>query len=497
MFGRSNRKLMIYGVAIVLMLICSGYTSPLYPHYIGVDSSIFLTIAKGMVNGKMPYVDLFDHKGPVFFSMEALGYFLGGRTGVFLFQCVLFCIDLFFIDRIARLFRSDFLTATAAFASLFFTLFQYGDLTEEFSTPLILSAMYFELKFLKSDKALHEPGFSFFYGIILGLLAFIRLNNAVIHCMLIFCIVLVLAGRKQYRNLVQNIHFGILGLAAVAIPVCLYYYMHGALYDMLYGTFLHNLGYTKNSSHISMLSNPLKYLLLFMPGICSLSVFLYKWKKEGGRVYVSLFFTTVLTYGLLVYTNAFRHYFMLGVPLFSAAAAVIGGETSLISALRPMKDRFLRKGKSKPYASYIVSSLLTAVTICYMAVSAFSVWEPVYWTYLSDRAFSEYSQIQTGVSIIPEEERGSVIAYNVQAGFYYHADILPCYRYFALQKWMTTERLNVSSIFMDYIKTSHPLWVITYAGESDEELLNILRGNYTPVFSDDQYLIYRYQAQKN
>ena len=33
--------------------------------------------------------------------MEALGYLFGGRTGVFIFQCLLFLVDLFLIEKIS------------------------------------------------------------------------------------------------------------------------------------------------------------------------------------------------------------------------------------------------------------------------------------------------------------------------------------------------------------------------------------------------------------
>lgn len=69
--GTFQKIIFLLFVCLVFMLICAGFTSPLYPHYTGLDSSVFLTVAKGIVNGRIPYVDLFDHKGPVFYWMEA------------------------------------------------------------------------------------------------------------------------------------------------------------------------------------------------------------------------------------------------------------------------------------------------------------------------------------------------------------------------------------------------------------------------------------------
>ena len=37
------------------------------------DSSVFLYIGKRMLEGKLPYRDLFDHKGPILYLIEVLG----------------------------------------------------------------------------------------------------------------------------------------------------------------------------------------------------------------------------------------------------------------------------------------------------------------------------------------------------------------------------------------------------------------------------------------
>lgn len=42
-------------------------TSWLYPYYFGGASAQFLTMGKAWYLGKLPYVDMFDHKGPFIF----------------------------------------------------------------------------------------------------------------------------------------------------------------------------------------------------------------------------------------------------------------------------------------------------------------------------------------------------------------------------------------------------------------------------------------------
>ena len=56
-------------------------TSPLFSGW-GYDSAMFQTMGKYWAEGYLPYVDLYDHKGPMIFFLNALGYALNGRNGV-------------------------------------------------------------------------------------------------------------------------------------------------------------------------------------------------------------------------------------------------------------------------------------------------------------------------------------------------------------------------------------------------------------------------------
>ena len=454
---------------------------------------MFLTIAKGVVNGKIPYLDIYDHKGPVYFWIYAAGYFAGGRTGVFVLQCLVLFADLLLLERIADLFHADPNALIPSFLALFFAMFEHGGLTEEFSMPLILAGMYYELRFLMSGEEKHTPGTAFLYGLLLGLLSFIRLNNAIILCSLLLCIMIILVQRKQWKNLLVNLLCGVLGIAVIAIPVCLYYASHDGLYDMLYGTFLHNLVYAKNNTHYPILSSSFLYfMVLFLPAFYAVGIFWKKWKTERNRTYSSLLFAAIVTYAMLAYTNVYLHYFVLGIPIVITAAAANGG-ISLESLRGNSNSHVESKGSGMKGRTKFSVMALTGITALYMLLSVLRACAPVYKTYLSDIALREYEQVQKGVSVIPEEERDSVIAYNVLGTFYFHADIIPCYRYFTLQKWMTTEKVNVNREFMRYVSEEHPLWVVISADEDNKTLRKILDAAYTCKWSDEAYSYYRYQ----
>lgn len=493
---RILRVLGLFIVSSVLMLVCSGFTSPLYPHYIGLDTAVFFTVARGFVKGKVPYADLFDHKGPIFYLMYSVGYFIDGRTGVFLLQCVLLFADLLLIRRIAVLFHAEMHALMIPFMAFFCYMFEHGGLTEEFSMPFILAGMYLELRFLVSGKEKHAPGVAFLYGIVLAALAFIRLNNAVVVCALLLAIMIILVSKKQWTNLLVNLICGLAGIVVVSCPVFLYYYSRNAMNDMIYGAFLHNLIYAKNNTHYPILSSSLPYfLILFLPGLYATGIFWKKWRSERNRTYGAMLFTAVLTYAMLAYTNVYLHYFMLGIPVVIVAAATEGRRP--FTSIRDKVVRiFTRKEGFGILRTEFASFALTGITAVYLLLAGFSACAPIYKTYLTDIARNEYEQVQEGVSIIPEEERDSVIAYGILANYYYHAGIIPCYKYFTLQKWLTTEKVNVNQEFMTYLEDEHPLWVIISADEENKMIRNILDNNYICRKSDEKYSYYRYRDSK-
>ena len=68
-----KRCLLIYCflTAALVLLFCSK-SSPLYPMNDWVDVQCFMTLGKGMLNGLVPYVDLYEQKGPVLYFSYAI-----------------------------------------------------------------------------------------------------------------------------------------------------------------------------------------------------------------------------------------------------------------------------------------------------------------------------------------------------------------------------------------------------------------------------------------
>ena len=82
---KAARGLLFLLSALMGVALFTESTSPLFSGW-GYDSAMFQTIGKYWVEGYLPYVDLYDHKGPMIFFINALGYGLGGRNGVYIIQ---------------------------------------------------------------------------------------------------------------------------------------------------------------------------------------------------------------------------------------------------------------------------------------------------------------------------------------------------------------------------------------------------------------------------
>lgn len=70
-------------LSFVFVSIFCPVSSPITICYTG-DSSIFMTMGRLFIDGKIPYVDFFDHKGPVIILIEAFGQILPHSEPVFL-----------------------------------------------------------------------------------------------------------------------------------------------------------------------------------------------------------------------------------------------------------------------------------------------------------------------------------------------------------------------------------------------------------------------------
>ena len=471
----------------LVMLAWSAYDSPLYPLYTSGDSSIFMLIGKGITEGKIPYKDLFDHKGPVLFWIEALGWAIGGRTGIWLIETLCAVSSVLLIMQICRKLNADFLVPTIGTAIVYLSIFGRGNLCENYSLPLVYLSLLFVVKYYKLGITPHPPAYAYIYGICFGLLAFIRVNNATVICAFILVIMIRLIAAKEFGNLAANLFSGLLGILTVAAPICLYFYLYGALEDMIFCTFTYNFIYTTKIVALSG-EGLLGKAVTFMPITFTTVYFGHKWLtrdvREHGQVfYVSFFSVSAMYLAELLYTNMSGNYHTPALPLYSVFLA------TAFPVFRPGELKHVLK--ERKFGVWAAGAVL--ITCLFLRSCLYNLGAPIYRHYLTDACSSRYKDVQECIAVIPEEERDSVIGYEISTSWYIDSGITPCYKYYSMQHWWSQDDYDVNQAFLDYVSEVHPLWIITGTGLREGELYEILQDNYRLV-TEGRWDYYRYNG---
>lgn len=481
-----NICLMIF-LFISGMLFCSCYTSPLYPNFLGWDSAIFSLMGRSILSGKTLYTDLFDHKGPIIFLINALGHLLGGRSGIFLLQCISGSVTVCLMYFTGKILRPNgtyhsFLECLSLFFPallLFFYTFESGNLTEEYSLPFIALSCYFFIKYcIRSEQQpAHPPLYAFVYGICLAVLALLRLNNAVTVCAGILYIALYLCSQKQWRNLFHNLLLGLLGLAVVIGPTLLVCWRNGSLEEMIYATFLHNFVIAGNTAHVPFLTNWKLFMTLYLPFLVCLVLFFFRWIRQKKLCVLDGLLLCILIFnGLcLLIANRFPHYFTILVPVY------------LLFLFRYL-----------PFSQKRDALLLCFVLLCTLPSIRFTcsrVASNLEEVYIDGNP--RYTVVAADSGIIPEDENDSVIGFEVSACDYLALDIIPCYKYYTLQQTWSITTPHILPDFLKWVSDNQPIWLLTSTEALPEEMQALLDASYSFYAKNDYIVFYRLNIPGN
>ena len=131
------RIILLSVLSFCYLLFFSVTLSPLMnSDELGMDSSMFELMGLAVLKGYIPYVDLFDHKGPLLYFIEAIGQWLiPGKMGLFLLQALSLSIIVNLWFSIAKMF-TDYIKSYLCVVLMFFSyhiISIEGNLTEDWS----------------------------------------------------------------------------------------------------------------------------------------------------------------------------------------------------------------------------------------------------------------------------------------------------------------------------------------------------------------------------
>ncbi len=210
----------------------------------GHDSGIFLYFGQQILRGAVPFRDLWDHKPPLIFYLDALGLLITQRSlwGVWLLEFAsLGLASIFGYLALRQVFPRwvAFLAATAAVVHTVFFL-EGGNLTEEFALPLQMAALY--LAFRGADA----PGANrrmFINGVLFGLALSLKQTMVGVWAALAVAYLLsILVG--QTVGLWRRLAWAAVGAFVAVAGWVAFFAAHGALAEFWSVAYLFNFLYS-------------------------------------------------------------------------------------------------------------------------------------------------------------------------------------------------------------------------------------------------------------
>jgi hypothetical protein len=457
---QSYKDIYIYVSFIVISFLFlashSLNTSPFYIGY-GGDSANYLVMGKMLLAGKVPYIEFFDHKGPMMIFIEALGQWLiPDRMGLFIMQIINLTLILFITFNTGRLFLNKINSFTISMLTLLFLAFtiEGGNLTEEYSLLFTTLALYITLKFqLSTDKLNLSPNnkvvplHMVLLGICGAVLLWIRLNNMGVVCACTIFIFIVSIKNKDWKGVRDLILYFIVGMLIVTLPLLFYFFLNYALWDMIFAAFIYNfkyVGINESPSPFDSIVTTFFYILkAWMPFVVLLiGALAYYLKKE--KDYKVILLSTLLFIFGYVTTHigaAYYHYMTLNIP------CLILGLLYLFAVVFNNSDKKL-----------ISKILLVIISIILAAYTGYRFQSH---GALGNGDKSYIDQSKDIISHIPENERNSIYAYQTMTRFHASSGTFPYYKYFMMQEWQGKYNPQLLADINDMLENNSPKWVIT------------------------------------
>ncbi len=462
------------------VLIASYSTSPLYPGYFGYDSAQFQLLGKCWTEGIIPPLDIFDHKGPFIFFVNAIGYYISNSScGILFVQFVFFTSTLIFLYKIATEYtKNNFLIFVAIFIVVIFlsTSYEGGNLTEEYCLPFLCFSVYCQIKYLNSHTTIHPASYSILYGVTFGICLCTRVTNAIMVCSGMTVIFTLLFFKRHYKNLVCNFLYFIVGVLFVCAPFCIYYFEKDGLYEAFYCAIIANLEYKKYMTSWligAKKSNCLDYYNIFFPSYCLFfaSFFVYFRKKYKLICYFCL--ASLLESYLFLSGALYPHYAMIATPQLLLLLC----ELILAIKIKSLKN----------FLSYLL------FLYCTLFIVVFSIRNISYFINKSNRIYMqcyqngyEYEELISAIN-----KKDNFVAYGGDSlvQVYIKNKINPCYRYYILQEWHSQKIPKIKNEIIKSYSTCKALWILS---DNNTTLIqNILDAHYVLANSTKRYKLWR------
>lgn len=502
--------LLALSASFFLLLFFQSSTSPLSGTY-GADSAIFATIGRAWTQGMIPYLDTYDHKGPVVFAINALCYLFGnGRLNLFLLEVIAFAADLMLCYKISRFFVDNKFAFwnCVFFIGFFIATAEGGNLTEEWSLPFDLCVLYLALRFLHSNQPLknHPHWYSFVYGSFFAVQLLMRLTNAINIGGIILTFIILLAAEKSWGDMLKNAVWVLAGMAVVLVPTILYFAHYGCLDELFFTSYAVNFKYGLQGAAEENPFSLSQYVMRSLVPLFGLllAILLYKFKKIDFKVMVLTLCVGLPEMLALKIGYGYCHYW-----LSSAVSELLTFNLMAILIICCMQKLNWRR-LSCPIFLIVAGIFLlvsydsgTRLVVKSRGVEAMHNLEGLNLSSIKEDNmrhkrpwYDDYDQI---IEQIPPQQRDDVFGYCANPDFYAYTDLLPykhC-KYFIHQQFHAQANPQIDTDIVKMMNSTPPRYIVMPEDLFNEQnvLYEFLKDEYVQVVSTPSLALYEYAGE--
>ena len=461
-------------ICLSFVFVFSWSTSPFYEgRWEGMDSTVFKIIGRYWAEGLIPYVDIWDQKGPLIHAINAFGYMLTGNyNGIIFIQFTsLFITSIFVFKSLQLTFRYNLSLLLTSFIILSLSInYDGGNLVEEYLLPFISLSYYILLKYtlsgLKSTK--HILIFSFLVGLSLAFSLFTRLTNALGLCASELIVCTWTLFDKRYRLFVGIVCFTIIGFMVISTPILLFFFHNDALSEMWYGTFTYNVEYAASMSNVPksagfFITSFNCFVLLFS----SLILLVKKHFREG----IMWLASAILPMVWFLNGANFPHYGMIVFQYLTISYVLISHYTNEYHNSYQFKSRVL-----------IIIGFMVTICIC---IRIYKFKDVI--TCCNDLNKESYVNIICHKYHINKE---SLLLYNYSGKECYEEEIKPAMRFFYLHDFLISNGPSIEKKMLNSLAGSNIEWIIAKGGIKHTDIRNYVDNHYIKIDDENGIIVY-------
>ena len=423
-FRRASLRILLPCLVSLLMIGICSKSSPLYPMNDWVDVNCFFTVGRGLRHGMVPYLDLYEQKGPLVYFLYALAAWISEDSfiGVFLIETVCFAVFLHYSGRIAEAMSgaSWAYPVTAALTGLVIPVtpaFSHGGSAEELMLPVLAFGLYTVIRSPHGNIEI-----SGWHGALLGVACAAAFWSKYTFCGLFAGLALGVivcdAAKRRFRELFRLAGWFLLGFVLLSAVILLWFAAHGALSGMLNAYIVNNLSlYSQNirSGHYDPpLQNLLNNLPWSVPAVLGLLLAAF---RKGRRLDAVPLWLSAAGLFIFTYLNGRRYpYYALILSVFTALGP--GAAVSL----------WMRRRAGTH--SLLIRRIAAGLTCLLVLAGPFAAYRLSPNASLLGVPRESLPQYRFAARIQETEERTLINSGFLDGGFYYAAGILPETRFF-------------------------------------------------------------------